>query len=206
MRARKLLPFCLSERKMRASCVITSLQKLVLWGKSLKYHKTYDKNWENWQFVAPQRCLSFRYALLTNKAFPEVYKRCKAILLQQYHYLEEITFPGKDTDCHLLSTTTEMEGPAREKKNLISAESAICYHSMGWEQLQESQWKCHSFPLCISDQKVSQYLVEIGGGRDTIFWFYDCVLSLKEQERLGPPICSGLLWFNSAEAARRPTA
>lgn len=116
MRARKLLPFCLSERKMRASCVITSLQKLVLWGKSLKYHKTYDKNWENWQFVAPQRCLSFRYALLTNKAFPEVYKRCKAILLQQYHYLEEITFPGKDTDCHLLSTTTEMEGPAREKK------------------------------------------------------------------------------------------
>lgn len=54
-------------------------------GKSLKYHKTYDKNCENWQFVAPQTCLSFRYVLLTNKELSEVYKKCKVILQRQYH-------------------------------------------------------------------------------------------------------------------------
>lgn len=42
--------------------------------------------------------------------------------------------PGKDADCHLLSTTAEMGGPAKEKKKvLISAESTICYHSTDWE-------------------------------------------------------------------------
>ena len=41
--------------------------------------------------------------------------------------------PGKDVDCHLLSTTTEMGGPAKEKKVLILAESTVCYHTMDWE-------------------------------------------------------------------------
>lgn len=47
----------------------------------------------------------------------------------------EIAFsPGKDRDCHLLSTRTEMGGPAKEKKKvLISSESTICYHRMDRE-------------------------------------------------------------------------
>lgn len=41
--------------------------------------------------------------------------------------------PGKDTDCHLLSTTAGMGGPAKGKKVLILAELTVCYHSMDWE-------------------------------------------------------------------------
>lgn len=192
MRARKLLPFCLSERKMRASCVITSLQKLVLWGKSLKYHKTYDKNWENWQFVASQRCLSFRYALLTNKAFPEVYKRCKAILLQQYHYLEEITFPGKDTDCHLLSTTTEMEGPAREKKkiDLSWVGNMLPQYGLGaapgksvkMPQLSTLHLRSESFPIPCGNWRWQGYYF-------LVLWL--CIIS----KRTGEARASHLLWL-----------
>lgn len=60
-----------------------------------------------------------------------------------------------------------------------------------------------NFPLCISDQKVSWYLVEIGSGRDTVFWVYDCTLSLTGKQMSGAPFCSGLPGFNSAAIAQR---
>lgn len=41
--------------------------------------------------------------------------------------------PGKDTGCHLLSTTSETGGQAKEKEVLILAELTNCYHSMDWD-------------------------------------------------------------------------